>query len=157
MNRLLKLENELLKYIEQQEGKLEYRDESLEWEKIHMSSSASIAYRLAMSRGEDSEIAACAAAIHDFGRIITGKQRNHANDGYLPSIEFLKSTNLFIDKEIEIMSLAVKNHSNKTEVGTPIEEIVKDADVIDCYHYGYAFDRPEKEERYLNWLKSLEK
>ena len=47
--------------------------------------------------------------------------------------------------------MAVKNHSNKTSVGTLIEEIVKDADVIDCYQYGYPFDRPEKEERYKKW------
>ena len=40
MNRLLKLENLLLDVIGQQEGKMEKRDETLNWERIHMASSA---------------------------------------------------------------------------------------------------------------------
>ena len=50
-----------------------------------------------------------------------------------------------------MIATAVKNHSLKTETGTPIEEIVKDADVIDCYQLGLPFDRPEKEQRYNQW------
>ena len=53
--------------------------------------------------------------------------------------------------------LAVKNHSSKTVLGTPIEEIVKDADVIDCYQYGLPFDRPEKRSRYERWEKEYAK
>ena len=90
--------------------------------------------------------------VHDYGRIITGIQKNHAEAGYLPVQEFLKGTGLFTTGEIEIIATAVKNHSLKTETGTPVEEIVKDADVIDCYQYGLPFDRPEKEARYTAWL-----
>ena len=65
---------------------------------------------------------------------------------------FLRDTGLFDDNEILSISNAVKNHSSKTVAGTPIDEIVKDADVIDCYQYGLPFDRPEKKTRYENWL-----
>ena len=155
MNRLLKLENLLLDVINQQEGKCMDRDETLNWERIHMASSARLAWEMALERkNADPEIAACAAAVHDFGRILTGRQKDHAEAGYEPVRVFLKETGLFTEEETEIIAQAVKNHSSKTEVGTAVEEIVKDADVVDCYQYGYPFDRPEKETRYRDWLAS---
>lgn len=160
MNRLLKLEHLLLEVINQQEGTYEHRDETLNWERIHMASSARLAWQMALERNAsvpahdaDPELAACAAAVHDFGRILTGKQSGHAEAGYEPVKVFLKESGLFTEEETEMIALAVKNHSSKTVTGTPIEEIVKDADVVDCYQYGYPFDRPEKEIRYNNWLK----
>ena len=153
MNRLLKLENLLLDVINQQEGKCMDRDETLNWERIHMASSARLAWEMALERkNADPEIAACAAAVHDFGRILTGRQKGHAEAGYEPVRVFLKESGLFTEEETEIIAMAVKNHSSKTETGTAVEEIVKDADVVDCYQYGYPFDRPEKEERYRAWL-----
>ena len=129
------------------------RDETLNWERIHMASSARLAWEMALERKDaDPEIAACAAAVHDFGRILTGRQKNHAEAGYEPVRAFLKESGLFTEEETEIIAMAVKNHSSKTETGTAVEEIVKDADVVDCYQYGYPFDRPEKEERYRAWL-----
>ncbi len=153
MNRLLELEVKLNKVIDEQKGKVIERDETLDWERIHMASSARCAWLLAMQRGVEPELAACAAAVHDYGRILTGKQKNHAEEGYEPVKAFLIETGIFNEEEIEIIALAVKNHSLKTEIGSPIEEIVKDADVIDCYQYGYPFDRPEKEVRYNKWTK----
>ena len=159
MNRLLKLENMMLEIINQQEGRMEHRDETLDWERLHMASSARIAWVIAMERNAadeahqaDPEIAACAAAVHDFGRILTGCQKGHAEAGYEPVKAFLKETGLFNEEEINIIADAVRNHSSKTVVGTPVEEVVKDADVVDCYQYGAPFDRPEKEERYKKWL-----
>lgn len=151
MNRLLELEIRLNQVIDAQEGKIATRDESLDWERIHMASSARCAWLLAMKRGADPELSACAACVHDYGRILTGKQNGHAEAGYEPVKAFLRETELFNEEEIEIIATAVKNHSLKTETGTLIEEVVKDADVIDCYQYGYPFDRPEKEIRYQKW------
>ncbi|MEG1724823.1 MAG: HD domain-containing protein [Anaerovoracaceae bacterium] len=157
-NRVLLLQTKLLEIINQQE-KQDFqrdraldRDETLDWERLHMASSARMAWILALEMDVDPELPACAATVHDFGRILTGKQMNHAEAGFEPVKKFLKGTNLFVDEEIEVISLAVKNHSKKTEVGTYIEEIVKDADVIDCYQYGIPFDREEKRIRYQNWL-----
>ena len=105
MNRLLELENLILDVINQQEGKIEDRDETLNWERIHMASSARLAWEMALERkNADPEIAACAAAVHDFGRILTGRQKGHAEAGYEPVRVFLKESGLFTEEETEIIA-----------------------------------------------------
>ena len=153
MNRVFALQAALLKLIQEQDWTVE-RDEPYSWEVLHSASCARLAFVLALERGADPELAASAAAVHDYGRIITGRQKGHAEAGYLPVQDFLRDTKLFTNDEIAVIALAVKNHSSKTVTGTAIEEIVKDADVIDCYQYGMPFDRPEKKTRYEAWLKS---
>ncbi|EGO65475.1 metal dependent phosphohydrolase [Acetonema longum DSM 6540] len=123
------------------------RDHSLDWERIHSISCAKIGQILALKRGVDAELAAIACSVHDYGRIITGKQRGHAAAAYAPLKHFLAETGRFTADEIERLAQAAKNHSSKTEIGTPLEEIVKDADVLDCYQYGLPLEREEQRQR----------
>lgn len=153
MKRLLRLQSALLKEIDRYDKLVKERDKFIDWEKVHMASCARIGYIMAEKRGVDPDLASFACAVHDYGRIITGKQQGHAEAGYLPVKNFLKETNLFADNEIEEIAIAVKNHSKKGEVGTPLEEIVKDADVIDFYQYGFGFAREEQKIRLEALLK----
>ncbi|WP_206458833.1 HD domain-containing protein [Anaerovorax sp. IOR16] len=153
MNRILKLQSALLRVIEEQEGKVEERDQSLDWERVHMASCARLGFLMAEEKGQDPELAACACSVHDFGRILTGKQKGHAEKGYHPVKDFLDKLELFTKEEIEIISLAVKNHSRKSKIGSWIEEIVKDADVVDCYQYGIPFVRDAQQMRYEEYIK----
>lgn len=148
MKRLLRLQSKLLKEIDKYEKLVPERDKFIDWERVHLASSARVGYLLAQSRGVNPELAACACAVHDYGRIVTGKHKGHAEAGYLPGLEFLRGTGLFSEEEIETLGLAIKNHSKKGETGSPIEEIVKDADVIDFFQYGIPFDREEQKLRY---------
>lgn len=152
MKRLLRLQSKLLREIEKYEKLTPERDKFIDWERVHMASCARLGYLMAEARGVDPELAACACAVHDYGRIVTGKQKGHAEAGYLPGMEFLRSTELFTEEEIGILGLAIKNHSKKSEAGTPVEEIVKDADVIDFHQYGLGFDREEQKLRYERML-----
>ena len=43
--------------------------------------------------------------------------------------------------------LAVVNHGRKEETGSPLEEIVKDADVLDCALYGLYFPKEAFDRR----------
>ena len=152
MKRLLRLQSQLLREIETYEKLVPERDKFIDWERVHMASCARLGYLLAESRGIDPELAACACAIHDSGRIVTGKQPGQGGAGYLPVKAFLERTGLFRAEEIEELSVSVKNHSRKGEIGAPMEEIVKDADVIDFYQYGIGFDRDEQRLRYEKLL-----
>jgi uncharacterized protein len=152
MKRLLRLQSMLLREIEKYEKLAPERDKFIDWERVHMASCAKLGYLMAEARGVNPELAACACAVHDYGRIVTGRQKGHAEAGYLPGMEFLRQTGLFTGEEIEILGLAIRNHSRKSEIGTPIEEIVKDADVVDFYQYGFGFDREEQRLRYERML-----
>lgn len=147
MKKILRLQSALLKEIDKYEKLVTERSHFIDWERVHIVSCAKICYMLAEKRGIDPILASAAGACHDYGRIITGKQENHAQAGYLPVQGFLHDTGLFSDREINQIATAVKNHSKKAEIGTPLEEIVKDADVLDFYQYGYDVARKEQQDR----------
>lgn len=147
MKVILRLQSALLKEIDKYEKLVPERDHFIDWERVHISSCAKIGYMMAEERGVDPILAACACACHDYGRIITGKQSGHAEAGYEPVQEFLRGTELFSEDEIQQIAIAVKNHSMKSEIGSPLEEIVKDADVLDFYQYGYEMPRKEQQDR----------
>ena len=151
MNRLLTVHNAMLTLIQSQQDKLLERDESLSWECIHMVGSARMAWLMAEEWGEDPVLAACACAVHDIGRVLTGKQAGHAEAGVSAARELLTSLNIFTPSELERMLQAVANHSKKAIQGTPLEEIVKDADVVDSYLYGHPFVSPAHRDRYERW------
>lgn len=147
MKKLLRLQSALLKEIDKYEKLVPERDHFIDWERVHIVSCAKIGYLMAEKRGVDPILAAAACACHDYGRIVYGKQEGHAEAGYLPVQEFLRETELFTEDEIEQIALAVKNHSKKEEIGTDLEEIVKDADVLDFYQYGYPMARQSQQDR----------
>ncbi len=147
MNKLFILQSALLKEIDKYEKLIPERDYSGDWERVHISSCAKIGMLMAQQRGVDPILAACACACHDFGRIVTGKQANHAEAGYEPIKDFLKELEIFSNDEIMQIAQSVRNHSSKAEIGSPLEEIVKDADVLDFHQYGYEMPRKEQQDR----------
>ena len=153
MQRCYQVSRELLKFLNEQDRPGLKREVSLTWERIHCMGSARIAALLAGRRGVDVELSYAAGALHDFGRFVTGKQEKHAEHGYEPVKVFLSPLNIFSEKEIEEIALAVKNHSRKEIAGTPLEEIAKDADVLDCYYLGLQ----PKKEAHLKRFTSLQK
>lgn len=148
MKKLFQLQCALLREIEKYEKVVAHRDQPIDWERVHMASCARIGYLLAEERGFDPDLASFACAVHDYGRIVNGKQADHAEFGYPLVKGFLRKMEFLSEEEIEAIALAVKNHSKKGEVGSPLEEVVKDADVIDFYQYGYGFAREEQRERW---------
>jgi len=154
-NRLFIIQAKLLEKIAEYGNKEIERDYPLAWEIIHMASCGKIGQLLASGRQIDPELAAIACSVHDYGRIVTGKQANHAQNGYQPLQAFLRECDQFTDEEIEVVVQAAQNHSNKDEIGTKMDELVKDADVLDCYQYGEKMDRPGRHERLLKVLSEF--
>lgn len=130
------------------------RDYPIIWERIHATSCAQIGRMLAEKRNVDTEQAALACAIHDIGRWISGRQSDHAPKGEEPARLFLaegKGT----EETREQIVLAVINHSKKEQIGTPLEEIVKDADILDCYWHGEEIVKVHHITRLQQLLKDL--
>lgn len=83
-SRLERMQEAYLDYIAAQEGKLLDRDETLNWERMHMASCARLGYLMAQERGVDPDLSACACAIHDIGRVVTGARRATPRRGWRP-------------------------------------------------------------------------
>ena len=105
-SRLERMQEAYLDYIAAQEGKLLDRDETLNWERMHMASCARLGYLMAQERGVDPDLSACACAIHDIGRVVTGRQAGHAQAGLAPARAFLAGTGLFSPEEAELLAQA---------------------------------------------------
>ena len=153
MNRLLAVQTAMLSLIQAQEGSCPDREEPLSWEEIHMVGSARLAWLMAEERGEDPCLAACACSVHDIGRVLTGRQEGHAEAGCQACREFLAPLDLFSPAELDTISSIVANHSKKDVRGTALEEIIKDADVVDTHLYGNPFPSPFHKERFERWTR----
>lgn len=131
---------ELLSNLEQEK---KARDYPIAWERLHAASCAQVGRLLAQKRGADPELAALACSLHDIGRWYTGLQRDHAFRGEEPVRRFLESSSLSLrEEDKEAVVQAVIHHSEKDKVGSPLDEIVKDADVLDCYFHGDEISKP---------------
>ncbi|HVJ49304.1 HD domain-containing protein [Desulfitobacterium sp.] len=139
----------LLRDLEQE--KLE-RDYPISWERVHATSCAQIGRLLAKKRGVDMELAALACSLHDIGRWYTGRQADHARHGEEPVRRFLEKNSLSAETKEEVIQ-AVIHHSEKEKVGSPLEEIVKDADILDCYLHGDEVKKSFHVARLENLLK----
>lgn len=117
------------------------RDYPIIWERVHAISCAQLGRLLARERGVAIELAALACSLHDIGRWYTGRQENHALHGEEPVREFL-ATMLLSEGEKEEILEAVIHHSEKNRVGAPLVEVVKDADILDCYLHGDEITKP---------------
>ena len=85
MKKILRLQSALLKEIDKYEKLVPKRSHFIDWERVHITSCAKIGYMLAEERGVDPILAAAACAVHDYGRIITGKNtyfRTLFSDGF---------------------------------------------------------------------------
>jgi uncharacterized protein len=151
MQRLIAVQTKMLQTVQEHPLPDEKRDIQKAHEIYHMCGTAAIAQLLARKRNAGEEAAACMGIIHDLGRILSGKQENHAADGYGPAKELLSSLRLFSEDEIEQIAAAVRDHSNKDDIGSPEEEIVKDADILNYYMFGL----PVVKESHLRRLKTV--
>jgi uncharacterized protein len=141
----------LLNDLEQEEKD---RDYPIAWEKVHATSCAQVGRLLAMERGVEMELAALACSLHDIGRWYTGLQADHARHGEVPIRRFLEKSSLPSEMKESVVQ-AVIHHSEKENVGAPLEEIVKDADILDSYLHGDEITKPFHVSRLEKLLANL--
>ncbi len=147
--------NNIYQILDDLESKPIERDYPLNWEKVHATTCAQVGRMLAQKRNVDTELAALACSLHDIGRWYTGRQVDHAQNGYEPVQNFLEKLELSQDHMEQIVQ-AVINHSDKDKTGSPLEEIVKDSDILDCFWHGDTITKPFHVARLKKLLTELQ-
>ena len=95
---------------------------------------------IAKKRGEDPELAAMAGLLHDVFAYKRGSYEDHAHLGAAYIRKLLEKTELTTLAETEIICSAIWHHSDKDVIDSPMDEVLKDADVLH-----HTLDDPTKE------------
>ena len=85
---------------------------------------------IAKKRGLDPELASMAAMLHDLHAYKTGSYDDHAHKGAELARKVLRDLELTDEKETELICSAIYHHDDKLSVDGPMDEVLKDADVI---------------------------
>ena len=86
---------------------------------------------LAKKRGLDPEVAAIAGLLHDLYAYERRDYTDHAHRGAARAGEVLASLGLTTPEENERIASAIYHHDDLTLVDGPMDELLKDADLID--------------------------
>ena len=111
---------------------------------------------IAKRRGEDEELAAMAGLLHDLFAYKRGSYEDHAHLGADYVRKLLEKLELTTPEENEIICSAIRHHSDKDIRNSPMDEVLKDADVLH-----HTLDDPTKEvkeherERYANLCREF--
>jgi len=124
---------------------------------VHLYGVSQAAAILADRRGENVELAVIAGMLHDIYTYESLDWHDHAHKGALRAEEIMGGMNLFTEEEIHMVSRAVYHHSDKAEINTSFDEVIKDADVFQHSFYDPMSDvAPHEKERYLALKKELD-
>ncbi len=85
---------------------------------------------IARKRGLDPELLSMAAMLHDLWAYKNGSYEDHAHKGAELAREVLTGLNLTSEEETAAICSAIYHHDDKLTVDGPMEEALKDADVI---------------------------
>ncbi len=106
---------------------------------------------IARKRGLDPEIASMAAMLHDLHAYRTGSYDDHAHKGANLARKILNELNLTDTAETDMICSAIYCHDDKLEADGPMDEVLKDADVI--HHCMNDLSKPVKEKEQARFDK----
>ncbi|WP_242840137.1 HD domain-containing protein [Oribacterium sp. FC2011] len=134
---------ELRKYIDKKLNKMEDEDKRT-GAIAHLYGVSLAAQMIAKKRNLDPELAAMAAMLHDMHAYKTGSYDDHAHLGADYARNVLTKLELTTPEETEIICSAIYHHDDKLNVDGPMDEVLKDADVI--HHCVNDLSKPIKEK-----------
>ncbi len=134
---------ELRKYVDTEINKIEDTDKRT-GAIAHLYGVSLAATMIAKKRGLDSEIASMAAMLHDLHAYKTGSYDDHAHKGADLAREILDELGLTDGTETDMICSAIYHHDDKLAVDSPMDEVLKDADVI--HHCMNDLSKPIKEK-----------
>ena len=119
----------LRKYIKTQLNKMQDEDKRLS-AVAHLYGVSLAATMIAKKRGLDPEIASMAGMLHDLYAYKTGSYDDHAHKGAELAGKILDNLALTDKKETDLICSAIYHHDDKLSIDGPMDEVLKDADVI---------------------------
>ena len=139
---------ELRNYINEELYKIEdLNDRSAAF--IHLYCVSLASTMIAKKRGLDPELISMAAMLHDLYAYRSGSYEDHAHKGAELAREILDRLKLTTDDETEIICSAIYHHDDKLVEDGPVEEALKDADVIShCLHDTSKAVKEKEQKRY---------
>ena len=99
---------------------------------------------IAEKRKQNAELACMAAMLHDLAAYRTGSYDDHAHRGAELARTMLEALGLTSPEETEAICSAVYRHDDKQAVDAPLDEVLKDADVM--HHCMDDLAKPVKEK-----------
>lgn len=141
---------ELRKYVDNELNKMEDKDKRNS-AIVHLYGVSLAATMIAKKRGLDSEIASMAAMLHDLHAYKSGSYDAHAHKGADLAREILAELKLTDDVETGMICSAIYHHDDKLVIDSPMNEVLKDADVI--HHCMNDLSKPVKEKEQARFDK----
>ena len=141
---------DLRKYVDAEINKMEDADKRT-GAIAHLYGVSLAATMIAKKRGQDPEIASMAAMLHDLHAYKTGSYDDHAHKGADLAREILGELGLTNEEETEAICSAIYHHDDKLVVDGPMDEVLKDADVI--HHCMNDLSKPIKEKEQARFDK----
>ena len=120
---------ELRKYVDRELNRMEDADKRTS-AIVHLYGVSLAATMIAKKRGLDPEIASMAAMLHDMHAYKTGSYDDHAHKGAELAREILSELALTTPEETDTICSAIYHHDDKLVTDSPMDEVLKDADVI---------------------------
>ena len=120
---------ELRKYVDAEINKMEDADKRTS-AIAHLYGVSLAATVIAKKRGLDPELASMAAMLHDLYAYKSGSYDDHAHKGAELAREILGELKLTDEAETDMICSAIYHHDDKESTGEPMDELLKDADVI---------------------------
>ena len=136
---------ELRKIVDAELNKMEDADKRTS-AIAHLYGVSLAATMIAKKRGLDPETAAMAAMLHDLHAYKSGSYDDHAHLGAELARQILSDLALTDETETEQICSAIYHHDDKLVVDGPMDEVLKDADVIDHCLKDFSKAIKEKEQ-----------
>lgn len=141
---------ELRKYVDNELNKMEDADKKNS-AIVHLYGVSLAAAMLAKKRGLNPELSSMAAMLHDLHAYKTGSYDDHAHKGAELAGNILRELKLTDEAETDIICSAIYHHDDKLVVDSPMDEVLKDADVI--HHCMNDLSKPVKEKEQARFDK----
>ena len=146
---------ELRIYVDKKINKIEDVDKRIS-ATAHLYGVSLAAQMLAKKRGLDPELAAMAGMLHDMYAYKTGSYEDHAHLGADLANTILGKLELTTPEETDIICSAIYHHDDKASVDSPMDELLKDADVLDhCFKDSSKPVKEKEQKRYDALCKEL--